>query len=114
MVSIKFKLLNRICHLKKSLKKAFCARDQYTDSLTVTSSIQCNQLIRKVVLSEKLTNIERPNHVARDEEIGRIQVIYIASRTDNKQNKCIATDVTRQFVVYIIIFWMIIAVEANF
>ena len=30
------------------------ARGRYTNSLTVTSSIQCKQIITKVVLSEKL------------------------------------------------------------
>ena len=33
---------------------------------------------------KKLTNIERPNHVALDEETGGFQPIFMASRTDNR------------------------------
>ena len=61
----------------------FCARDRYTKSLTATSSIQCQKIIKIVVLSEKLTNTDRPKNVARDEETGGIQPISMASCTDN-------------------------------
>ena len=62
----------------------FCVRDRCTKSSTVTSFIQCKQIIKTVVLREKLTNIERPNHVARVEQTGGIQPIFMASRTDNR------------------------------
>ena len=64
-------------------EETFCVRDRYTKSPTATSFIQCKQIIKTVVLSEKLANIEHPNHVARDEETGGIQPIFMASRTDN-------------------------------
>ena len=64
-------------------EEPFCARDRYTKSLTATSSIHCKQIIKTVVLSENLTNIERPNHVALDEETGGFQPIFLASHTDN-------------------------------
>ena len=60
LVGVKFKLLNSFL----KCEEIFCATDRYNNSLIVTSSIQCKQIIRKVVLNEKLTNIERPNHVA--------------------------------------------------
>ena len=48
-----------------------------------TSFIQCKQIIKTFVLSEKLTNVERMNHVARVEETGGMQPISMTSRTDN-------------------------------
>ena len=51
---------------EKESEETFCARDQYTKSLTITLSIHCKQIIKTIVLSEKPTNIESPNHVARD------------------------------------------------
>ena len=56
-------------------EETFCVRDRYTKSPTATSFIQCKQIIKTVVLSEKLANIEHLNHVARDEETGGIQPI---------------------------------------
>ena len=53
-------------------------QDRYTKSATATSFIQCKQIIKTVVLSEK-----RLNHVVRVEETGGIQPIFMASRTDN-------------------------------
>ena len=61
----------------------FCVRDRYTKSTTATSFIQCKKIIKTVVLSENLTNTERPNHVSRVEQTGGIQPIFMASRTDN-------------------------------
>ena len=43
--------------------------------IIATSSIHCKQIIKTVVLSEKLTNIECPN-----EETGGIQPISMASK----------------------------------
>ena len=63
LVGVVFDLLNRIYRLKKP-EETFCVRDRYTKSATATSFIQCNQIIKTVVLSEKLTNIEHLNHVA--------------------------------------------------
>ena len=68
---------------KKKSEETFCVRDRYTKSATATSFIQCKQIIKTFVLSEKLTNIERLDHVARVEETGGIQPISMASRTDN-------------------------------
>ena len=82
LVGVVFDLLNRICRLKK-FEETFCIRDRYTKSAKATSFIQCKQ-IKTVVLSEKLTNIERLNHVARVEETGGIRPIFMASRTDNR------------------------------
>ena len=48
------------------------------------SFIQCKQIIKTVVLSEKLMNIERLNHVARLEETDGFRPIFMASRTDNR------------------------------
>ena len=67
-MGVKFNLLNM--PFSKNSEETFCARDLYTNSLTVTSSIQCKQFIRKVVLSKKLTNIERLNHVVGGVETG--------------------------------------------
>ena len=64
-------------------EEPFCIRDRYTKSPTATSFIQCKQVIKTVVLCEKLTNMERLNHVMRVEETSGIQPIFIASRTDN-------------------------------
>ena len=69
---------------KKKSEEPFCVRDRYTKSAKATSFIQCKQIIKTVVLSEKLTNIERLNHVARVEETGGIRPIFMASRTDNR------------------------------
>ena len=82
LVGVVFNLLNRIYAVLKQSEERFCARVRYTKSLTATSYIQCKQSIKTVVLKVKLTNIERPNHVARDEETGGIQLICMASRTD--------------------------------
>ena len=49
-------------------------------SAKATSFNQCKQIIKTVVLSEKLTNIERLNHVARVEETGGNRPIFMASR----------------------------------
>ena len=68
---------------KKKSEEKFCVRDRYPISPTATSFIQYKQIIKTVVLSEKLTNIERLNHFARVEETGRIQPIFMASRTDD-------------------------------
>ena len=76
---------NRICDLNKSEEK-FCATDRYTKSPTITSFIQCKQIIKSVALSKKLTNIDRPNHVARDEETSGIQHMSMASRIHNLFN----------------------------
>ena len=57
---------------KKKSEETFCVRDRYTKSAKGTSFIQCKQNIKTVVLSEKLTNIERLNHVALVEETGGI------------------------------------------
>ena len=64
----------------------FCVRDRYTKSPTDTSFIQCKKIIKTVVLSEKLTNIERPNHVARVEQTGGMQPIFMASHADTPCN----------------------------
>ena len=48
---------------KKKSEEIFCVRDRYTKSAKATSFIQCKQIIKTVVLSEKLTNIESLNHV---------------------------------------------------
>ena len=77
-----FDLLNRICRLKKS-EETFCVRDRYTNSPTATSFIQCKTIIKTVGLSEKLTNIECLNHVARVAKPSGILPIFMASRTDN-------------------------------
>ena len=69
---------------KKKSEEPFCIRDRYTKSAKATSFIQCKKIIKTVVLSEKLTNIERLNHVARVEETGGIRPIFMASRTDNR------------------------------
>ena len=69
---------------KKKSEETFCVRDRYTKSANATSFIQCKQIIKTVVLSENLTNIERLNHVARVEETGGIRPIYMASHTDNR------------------------------
>ena len=69
---------------KKKSEEPFCVRDRYTKSAKATSFIQCKQIIKTVVLSEKLTNIERLNHVARVEETGGIRHIFMASGTDNR------------------------------
>ena len=69
---------------KKKSEETFCVRDRYTKSAKATSFIQCKQSIKTVVLNEKLTNIERLNHVARVEETGGIRPIFMASRTDNR------------------------------
>ena len=69
---------------KKKSEETFCVRDRYTKSAEATSFIQCKQSIKTVVLSEKLTNIERLNHVALVEETGGVQLIFMASRTDNR------------------------------
>ena len=82
LVGVVFNLLNRICHLKKS-EETLCVKDRYTKSPKATSFIQYKQIIKTVVLSKKLTNIKHPNHVAQDEETGRIQPTFMASRTDN-------------------------------
>ena len=71
LVGVVFDLLNRICRLKKS-EETFCVRDRYTKSAKATSFSQCKKNIQTVVLSEKLTNMERLNHVARVEETGEI------------------------------------------
>ena len=84
LVGVVFDLLNRICRLKKKSEETFCVRDRYDKSATATSFIQCKQIIKTVVFSEKLTNIERLNHVARVEETGGIRPIFMASRTDNR------------------------------
>ena len=55
---------------KNKSEETFCVRDRYTKSATATSFIQCKQIIKTVVLSEKLINIERLNHAARVEETG--------------------------------------------
>ena len=59
LVGVVFNLLNRIYFFKS--EETFCVRDRYTKSATATSFIQCKQIIKTVVLSEKLTNIERLN-----------------------------------------------------
>ena len=41
----------------KKSEETFCVRDRYTKS--ATSFIQCKKIIKTVVFSEKLTNIER-------------------------------------------------------
>ena len=69
---------------KKKSEETFRVRDRYTKSAKATSFIQCKQSIKTVVLSEKLTNIERLNHVALVEETGGIRLIFMASRTDNR------------------------------
>ena len=69
---------------KKKSEETFCIRDRYTKSAKATSFIQCKQSIKKVVLSKKLRNIERLNHVALVEETGGIRLIFMASRTDNR------------------------------
>ena len=48
-----------------------------------TSFIQCKQIIKTFVLSEKLTNVESMNHVERVEKTGGMQPISMTSRTDN-------------------------------
>ena len=53
-------------------------------SAKATSFIQCKKNIKTVVLSEKLTNIERLNYVARVEETGGIRPIFMASRKDDR------------------------------
>ena len=82
---------------KKKSEETFCVRDRYTISPTATLSIQCKQIIQTVVLSEKLTNIERPNHVTQKPETEGIRLICMASRIDNKFNKSI--NVALPFVV---------------
>ena len=68
---------------KKKSEETFCVRNRHTKSATATSFIQCKQIIKTVVLSEKLTNIEHLNNVARVAETGGIRPIFMASRTDN-------------------------------
>ena len=68
---------------KNKSEETFCVRDRYTKSATATSFIQCKQIIKTVVLNEKLTDIERLNHIARVEETDGIRPIFMASRTDN-------------------------------
>ena len=63
LIGAVFDLLNRICRLKK-YEETFCVRDRYTISPTATSFIQSRQVIKTDVLSEKLNNIERLNHVS--------------------------------------------------
>ena len=62
---------------KKKSEETFCVRDRYTKSATATSFIQCKQIIKTVVLSEKLTNIDRLNHVARVKDTSGIRPIFI-------------------------------------
>ena len=64
---------------KKKSEETFCVRDGYTKSAKAISFIQCKQSIKTVVLSEKLTNIERLNHVALVEETGGIRLIFMAT-----------------------------------
>ena len=68
---------------KKKSEETFNARDRCIKSLTATSPIHCKKMIKTAVLSEKLSNIERLNHVGQDEETGGIQPISMASRTDS-------------------------------
>ena len=71
---------------KKKSEEPFCVRVRYTKSAKATSFIQCKQMFKTVVLSEKLTNIERLNHVARVEETGGIRPIFMARRTVYRQS----------------------------
>ena len=85
LIGVVFNLFNRICLLKKS-EETFCKRNRYTKSLTATLSIQCKQIIKTVVLNEKLIlNIRTMSH---EETVG-IQPISMASRTDNAFSFCI-------------------------
>ena len=73
---------------KKNLITILCKRSIYqitntTATSYMTMTMHSKQIIKTVVFIEKLTNIERPNHVALDEETGEFQPTCMASRTDN-------------------------------
>ena len=50
-----FAVCNIICRFQRNL----CAWDQYLNQVPVISSIKYKQVVRKVGLSEQLTNIDR-------------------------------------------------------